>query len=350
MNILKPAEISRDNYRLYFALNYLCYLGVFAHLLFIPLFYRLNLSELAVINMFSVVFWILGYLLNRSAYHVEAFIVVVSEAMIHAVLATFYLGWDAGFHYYLFSTILFISINHRLNVQVMIFQALLVFAAYIFLYIYTHRTNFEVLAPDYILNTLNFMNVFINFSAFGIQGYFFRTASIQAEEKMERLASTDPLTNLFNRRKMEELMSREIVRFQRDKKVFTVAITDIDNFKQFNDNYGHDCGDYVLQEISKLMQESLRTQDLLARWGGEEFLIMLPDTNLIGGKHTIEKLRETIENKYYEYKGVKFSVTMTFGMTIYNGENDIDNCIKHADEMLYAGKRGGRNRVVATSD
>jgi len=106
----------------------------------------------------------------------------------------------------------------------------------------------------------------------------------------------------------------------------------------------------VLQEISKLMKNNLRTQDLLARWGGEEFLIMLPDTDLAGGTHTIEKLRESIENKYYEYKGVKFSVTMTFGVTIYNGKNDIDKCIKHADEMLYAGKRGGRNRVVATEN
>jgi len=349
LKILTAPKISRDYFRLFIALNYLCYLGIVAHLLFIPLFYQLNLPELAVINVFSVQFWVAGFLLNRAALHVEAFIVVAIESMIHAILATYYLGWDAGFHYYFFSTVLFIFINHRQNTQVMIFEALLVFGAYIVLYLFTHRETFLVVAPDYILNTLNYMNIFINFSAFGIQGYFFRTASIQAEKKMERLATTDPLTKLFNRRKIEELMASEVIRFQRNKNGFAIAITDIDNFKQFNDNHGHDCGDFVLQEISALIQKNLKIQDIPARWGGEEFLIVLPDTELAGGIHTIEKLRQTIADTHYEYNGISFAVTMTFGITEYNGKKDVNACIKQADEMLYAGKRGGRNRVVAAT-
>jgi len=179
-------------------------------------------------------------------------------------------------------------------------------------------------------------------------GYFFRIASIRAEEQMELLATTDTLTGLFNRRKMHELMNQEVIRHQRDKKSFLLVITDIDHFKQFNDNYGHDCGDYVLQQVSQLMKNSLRQQDVVARWGGEEFLIMLPETELEGGIQAIEKLRETLANTVYQYKTNTFSVTMTFGATIYDGSCDIDTCIKHADEVLYAGKRGGRNRVVST--
>ena len=344
-----PGEIKQENYRLYVALNYLCYLGFGAHTLFIPLFFWVGVPELAIFNIFSAVLWLLGYYLNRAAHHREAIFIVALEGIVHAALATFYLGWDSGFHYYFLPIILFIFINHRQSVQVIIFEALLIFMGYIGLYLYTHQAEYTVANPLYVLDGLRYMNIAVNFSAFGILGYFFRVASIQAEYKMELLATTDTLTQLFNRRKMLEMIDQETVRFQRDKKHFLLVITDIDHFKHFNDNYGHDCGDYVLQQVSTLMKEYLRKQDVVARWGGEEFLIMLPDTDIEGGILVVEKLRETIANTHYEYKGNKFSVTMTFGVTVYDGSCDVDTCIKHADEVLYAGKRGGRNRVVSTN-
>jgi len=348
INGLKAGEISRENYRLYIAMNYLCYLGFSVHTLFIPLFFWVGVPELALFNIFSSVCWVLGYFFNRAGNHTHAIALLAFESIAHALLATYFLGWESGFHYYFLSLVLFIFINHHQKIVVVIIEGLLLFASYVWFYFYTHQPDFTIVIPTYVLNGLYSMNVAINFMAFGILGYFFRVASIRAEQQMELLATTDTLTNLFNRRKMHELINQEVVRFQRDKKPFLVVITDIDHFKKFNDDYGHDCGDYVLKQVSQLITHSLRQQDAVARWGGEEFLIMLPDTDLEGGALAIEKLRETLASTVYEYAGHCFSVTMTFGVTVYDGSTDVETCIKHADELLYAGKRGGRNRVVST--
>ena len=348
LDLFKATDISRENYRLYVALNYLSYLGFGAHAAFIPLFFWIGVPELAIFNIFSAIVWALSYTLNRAAHHREAIIFAAIESITHAALATYFLGWDSGFHYYFLPIILFLFINHKQNVFTIIIEALIIFAGYLWLSIYTHDVNFTVTAPVAVLDGLRYMNIAVNFSAFAILGYFFRIASISAEQQMELLATTDALTGLFNRRKMLEMIEQEVVRYKRDKKPFLLAISDIDHFKQFNDNYGHDCGDYVLQQVSLLMKESLRQQDVVARWGGEEFLVMLPETDMEGGVQALEKLRETLANTVYEYKSHTFSVTMTFGVTLYDGRCDVDTCIKHADEVLYAGKRGGRNRVVAT--
>jgi len=347
--IFKTGDIKPGNYRLYVALNYLCYLGFGAHALFVPLFFWLGVPELAIFNVFSAVLWVLGYFLNRAGHHPQAIGILVFEALSHALLATFFLGWESGFHYYFLSVVLFIFINHHQKTPVMIIEGLLMLIGYVWFYFYTQQPDFVITIPAYVINGLYSMNAAVNFAAFGILGYFFRVASMQVEKEMELLATTDTLTQLFNRRKMLEMIDQEMVRFQRDNKVFLLVITDIDHFKHFNDSYGHDCGDYVLQQVSALMKDYLRKQDVVARWGGEEFLIMLPDTDIEGGIQVIEKLRETIANTHYEYKGNEFSVTMTFGVTAYDGTCDVDACIKHADEVLYAGKRGGRNRVVATN-
>ena len=348
LETFKTAEISRDNYRLYVALNYLCYLGFGAHSLFIPLFFWVGVPELAIFNVFSALLWVLGYFLNRAGHHSQAIFILAIESVTHALLATYFLGWESGFHYYFLSLVLFIFINHHQKTPIIIVEGLLLFISYVWFYFYTHQPDFVINIPIYVLDGLYSMNVAVNFLAFGILGYFFRVASIRAEQQMELLATTDTLTSLFNRRKMLELIAQEVVRFQRDKKTFLLVITDIDHFKKFNDDYGHDCGDYVLQQVSQLMKDSLRQQDVVARWGGEEFLIMLPETELEGGVQAIEKLRETLANTTYEYETHTFSVTMTFGVTVYDGSCNVDTCIKRADEVLYAGKRGGRNRVVST--
>lgn len=344
-SLFKPAEIERENYRLFIALNYLCYLGIIAHALFIPLFFKFGIPELAIVNIFSVLIWITSFSLNRAAFHSEAYALAAFEVVAHAILATFYLGWEAGFYFYFFSTVLYIFLNHKQIFRTMLIQSSLVLMTCIGLHIYTHQPDFVSKISNNLLDVLYFTNLFVNFAAFGIQGYFFRKASTENDQKMELFATTDPLTGLFNRRKMLELVENEVVRFQRNQKPFLLAIADVDHFKQFNDNYGHDCGDYVLKKASDLLKDTLRQQDVVSRWGGEEFLIMLPDTDLEGGMAAFEKLRETVANTRYEYAKKTFSITITLGISRYDGQRDIDDTVKLADEALYKGKREGRNRI-----
>lgn len=171
----------------------------------------------------------------------------------------------------------------------------------------------------------------------------------QLENKHEQLieiARTDPLTELSNRRDIIEKIEYEQIRFERSKKPFVIIIGDLDLFKSINDRYGHDCGDYVLKEIAQILRTTIRKQDIVGRWGGEEFLLLLPETPLEGGKVAAEKVRKKIENSDLKYNNVLLSVTITFGVSVYNSVMDIDECIKKADQALYRGKHKGRNCVV----
>ncbi len=169
----------------------------------------------------------------------------------------------------------------------------------------------------------------------------------QVEDALSRAARSDPLTGLLNRRAMVERFEYQLSHYQRNRIPFAVLMGDIDHFKQINDTWGHAEGDRVLISIAEEMKKNLRSQDLLARWGGEEFLILLPDTDLEGGITVAEKIRLQIAQSGLlgEKKGL--ALTISFGVACYTDEQSIDDCIKAADEALYRAKQQGRNRVVA---
>lgn len=164
--------------------------------------------------------------------------------------------------------------------------------------------------------------------------------------ELEKIAKTDPLTQLPNRRAVLEHINYEIVRFNRNAEPFTIAISDIDNFKAVNDTHGHDAGDKVLITLSDLMKKTIRKQDICARWGGEEFLFLFPGTDIKGGKTISEKIRMKIEKENIDYKGSLISITMTFGICTFSEALTIDECITKADKALYEGKKLGKNRIV----
>ncbi len=168
---------------------------------------------------------------------------------------------------------------------------------------------------------------------------------LKAYEKLELLARTDPLTHLSNRRDMMEKIEYEKRRCDRSGNSFVLSIGDIDHFKTINDTYGHDAGDYVLTEISSLMTTLLRKQDIVGRWGGEEFLLFFPDTPLEGGQIVTEKVRSAIEEHTFEFGGHVIQVSMTLGVCEYRKGMKIDACLKKADQALYRGKQNGRNQV-----
>ena len=174
-----------------------------------------------------------------------------------------------------------------------------------------------------------------------------QSGELKAKARELELASrTDPLTGLFNRRHLLEKIEEERVRYQRNTRPFSVIICDIDHFKKVNDVYGHDCGDAVLKAIAGLLGRLIRKQDCLGRWGGEEFLLLLPETAAEGATVLAEKLRKRVEEHEFVYVGLKLPITMTFGVAQYNNDYGIDACIVGADSALYKGKSNGRNCVV----
>lgn len=165
-------------------------------------------------------------------------------------------------------------------------------------------------------------------------------------ERMEWASKTDSLTGLYNRRYIMERMENEFISYKRNKKKFSLIIADIDFFKRINDTFGHDCGDRVLKVVSKGLQDAVREQDFISRWGGEEFLILLPETEIEGGRILADRIRKIIEEQIIDYNGVQVPITMTFGVTVNEDYEMIEDTIIRADNALYEGKRRGRNCVI----
>jgi diguanylate cyclase (GGDEF)-like protein len=169
----------------------------------------------------------------------------------------------------------------------------------------------------------------------------------EANDELKILASTDPLTSLVNRRTLLFLLDKEQSRFKRNNKPFSIIIADIDSFKRVNDTYGHNFGDYVIASIADLFRKSVRAQDCIARWGGEEYLILMPETDCTGAVIIAEKLRNTIESFVFQNNDISIHVTMTFGVSSYDNIMDTDLLINKADSALYSGKEKGKNCVCS---
>jgi len=171
----------------------------------------------------------------------------------------------------------------------------------------------------------------------------------EADEELRKASLTDFLTGLANRRNILQRLEHEKNLYERQGHVFSIILCDIDHFKKVNDTYGHDFGDLVLKSISGTFPEILRKIDIASRWGGEEFLILLPACDQDGSRYAAERLRQTIEKLKIQSDHFFVRVTMSFGVVTWkNTFNDIEAFIKQADENLYHAKEEGRNRVIAS--
>ncbi|WP_417560134.1 diguanylate cyclase [Marinomonas sp.] len=165
----------------------------------------------------------------------------------------------------------------------------------------------------------------------------------EKNKELNRLALTDNLTTLFNRRKLEELIQAEIDKGYHVDNCFCLSILDIDHFKEVNDKYGHQRGDSVLVEIARVLKDSLRITDYVGRYGGEEFIIIFPESSIADVKLIIEGVRLKIAQ--YDFEGVEHK-TASFGLTAFKAGDTIEAVVKRADNALYEAKESGRNRVV----
>ncbi len=159
---------------------------------------------------------------------------------------------------------------------------------------------------------------------------------------MRRLANTDALTALANRRQCEEQLTYELRRAERYGRVFSVLMIDIDHFKELNDRFGHLAGDDVLVDMARRIERMVRASDLIARWGGEEFLLLAPETNLEDARRLAEMTRHHIDTTTL---ADRHRVTISVGVASYRGGDTVQSVVARADAALYLAKRGGRNQV-----
>lgn len=167
----------------------------------------------------------------------------------------------------------------------------------------------------------------------------------QAKAVLQKVAHVDPLTNLPNRRAFNEVFAERLAIHGRTRQSLAVMFLDIDHFKRINDNYGHLAGDKVLKLIAGEIAKRLRKTDFIARFGGEEFVLLIPATQLDGGRQLLDNLRAGIEQCPFHFKGEPVTITLSGGLVSFaQGESDAA-AFERADQALYRAKRGGRNRI-----
>lgn len=170
-------------------------------------------------------------------------------------------------------------------------------------------------------------------------------ANALEKTRLFHLAVEDGLTKLYVVRHFKEILQQEMDKSKKSNKPLSLLISDIDHFKRFNDTYGHQAGDFVLREVANIFKSSCRQTDIAGRYGGEEFVILLPNTNRDAAIEFAERLRKSVEQITFEYNTIKLNVTISIGVAECRDDASIGDIIKRSDEALYVAKETGRNKV-----
>ena len=311
---------------------------------FFFIFHFLGSPILAWVNVVSVAMYAVAYLALGRKHNGLAIWLIWLEVIVHAVLGTVLIGWDSGFHYYVLMFIPAVFLSMRLRDAVVALVGL--WSYYVALYIWMWFTEpLQPIAPDALLGVYLF-NLSVVFAMFGYLSFFYLNIVTEASRKLRRIATTDSLTGLLNRRHMTHLLERELAHFRGQGHPVAFLLFDIDHFKVINDEHGHETGDRVLEGVAAIIKAQLRTQDLIARWGGEEFLVVLPDSELQSARAIAERVQEAL--MAHEWQGSNWqpiAVTTSAGASAFSRDDDRNSAISRADRALYRGKELGRNRV-----
>ena len=166
-------------------------------------------------------------------------------------------------------------------------------------------------------------------------------------EEMSRMAITDSLTRIMNRRGITVGLLDAMAQAERYRTPLTVAMADIDHFKEVNDTHGHKAGDRVLKDVAAILSDALRMPDKVGRYGGEEFLMILPHTSLTQGRKIADRIRASVSKWDFDLGAKKIRLTISIGLCQFKSGEDLEQFLSHADKALYEAKKGGRNLVVA---
>lgn len=320
-----------------------CQLAGGVDVAFFVIFLILGSPILAWINVISVAMYIYAYRAFKQRRNRLAVMLIRTEVLVHAGLGTVLVGWGSGFHYFLlmFIPALFVSTRAR-SAWIL---AICLWVYYVGLDVLMWYVQpLQPISSDALLG-VHVFNLTVVFCMFSYLALFYVVTVTRAHKSLARMATTDSLTGLFNRRHIIALTEKELARHHRRPSNLTLMLMDIDHFKQINDQYGHDIGDRVLDAVSHVLKSSMREQDFIGRWGGEEFLAVLPQTDIDQAVANAERIRKAVQALVIESDGHKIGVTLSIGITLYRAEEVLSNAIARADQALYEGKSAGRNRV-----
>jgi len=313
----------------------------------VVLFFSLGSTSLALLSVTSVGMYWACYWLIEARKNRPAVFLWWTEVLGHVIVATLLLGWNSGYYLYLFLCIpgLLASASRKQAGRGVLLVVLLFFV----LHFASVRIGPIEPLPHFETMVVTWLNYLIIFVVLYSMTAVYREKVRRAEEKMHEKAMTDSLTGVSNRVHFHIRATTEVARARRESQPICLLLIDVDHFKRVNDRYGHETGDTVLRQVAKVMQAGLREIDVLARWGGEEFLIMLPGSSLERSAEISKRLRDAIAAQRFEAGAEAISVTISVGVAILGNKEDMNAAIGRADKALYSSKASGRNRVTIDS-
>lgn len=267
--------------------------------------------------------------------------------VVHASSATLLLGWDSEFHLYAYLIMCILLLSPTLSDGIKLLSFLAVTAVYLLAW-----WTLSGIDKSGVLGLFAVSNVIVFAMLLAVLSAIFSSAITQTADEfaarnaeLSRQAATDPLTGLYNRRYLLDVLEQEALRYRRNGRAFAVILGDIDHFKVINDRHGHPCGDAVLVAVAAALRESVRAPDLVARWGGEEFLVFLPETSLEEAINVARRIQAQLVATPVVHATQRLAVRMTLGVALMRAESSVDALLRQADEALYRGKRAGRDRI-----
>lgn len=332
-------------------------MGMTSYLLFMMIhLIDANLVVPIVSAVISVVLLCVSFILTYHEKNVTAVIIQHVAVLIWIFISIMFLGWECGAQQFI--TLLLVSVftGSYIERRIKMEYAILLVLIHVGLHLYMatnvpfyEQTFWEMLYTHVLSIVFCFGIIIAVVVTFAHNSISMETKLKGYNSNLKRLANVDPLTGLKNRRCMMNFLKENVESENADKvENAVIVIGDIDFFKRFNDHYGHACGDEVLTQLSALFTDYMEGKGEVARWGGEEFLLVFTDCSLKQGIEYMDNLIHRIRLMDIRYGGEVLHVTMTFGMSEYDPERTIDAIINNADKKLYFGKQNGRNRVVYT--
>ena len=331
------------------------------HAIMMIAFLVMRVTPMVIYNIFIV---LLYYFLSKNMSDIKLYnklyFIYLFEVIIHCILATVFVGWDYGFFFY---TISWIPVTFYLTFSISsfnrkmfypIFTTIVVFVSYVIMRIvtwivdpvYTFDTNGFRYFFYFFNTTIGFLMTLIFSALFSIEITSLRLRLENENHNLEDQANYDPLTHFLNRRSMNERLEQAHRNALINDVHYSLIMCDIDHFKTFNDQNGHDCGDFVLKTISQIIYSQIRAKDCVCRWGGEEFLILISGESTMASE-IAERIRRSIEEYEFSYEGKILHVTISMGVSAYYTNSKLSTLIEIADKRLYKGKESGRNIVIS---
>ena len=316
---------------------------------YVFIYYFIDNDTMMYVNLFFLFAYPQTIVLNKYHHYRYAKMIIILLGYLHISAVSLYYGEVTRFDLYFFLIpIISIFIFPKEDKAIMFVGAMLFFIFFFTIqYLYTIVPSAALspsLAKMLFYSTIVFVVLFIMFFV-----YSFRSESLNLQEELAHLANRDFLTNLYNRRYFSELVHKMIRVAKKEKKPLTIIMLDIDKFKKVNDTYGHAIGDDVIKALAHTLQENTREEDIVARIGGEEFTIALPNTDKHTASHMAQNIRKVVEQQQIQLDNndtISFTISIGIDSLQHNKDKSLSDILTRADFALYEAKRTGRNKVI----